>query len=247
MKKRLLYLQNGTKRQSVVQLADRFTGWGLDVDTRWAFNGEFPDDLDGYDGVFLSGSPHSSYDDVPFIVREHELVQDAAQRQIPMLGVCFGSQILASSLCGRDQVFRRAECEVGFKSLRMRPPVCGDRIANVGASRVRMFVWHNDEIRADHPDMCVLASSDACPNQIWRYRDLPIWGIQGHPELTVEESRLWFEENRAVLAKDGADVDELCHSTDRLEPATEMVRRFATVCLGGVRVGINAPPEALRA
>ena len=68
---RLLYLGNGPTFQSVAKLDDRFEGWGLKVERFWAYNGEFPDSLDGYDGIFLSGSPHGSYEDIPFIHREH--------------------------------------------------------------------------------------------------------------------------------------------------------------------------------
>ena len=79
---RLLYLGNGTKLQSVAQLDDRFESWGLTVDRFWAYSGEFPKDLDSYNGIFLSGSPHGAYEDIPFIHREHCLIQDAAARHL---------------------------------------------------------------------------------------------------------------------------------------------------------------------
>ena len=117
---RLLYLGNGTKLQSVAQLDDRFESWGLTVDRFWAYSGEFPKDLDSYNGIFLSGSPHGAYEDIPFIHREHCLIQDAAARGIPILGICFGSQILASALCGRDQVFRRDDCEIATRIFQLQ-------------------------------------------------------------------------------------------------------------------------------
>ena len=42
----------------------------------------------------------------------------AAERGIPMFGICLGSQLLASVLCGPGTVFRRASCEVGYKILK---------------------------------------------------------------------------------------------------------------------------------
>jgi GMP synthase-like glutamine amidotransferase len=218
--------------QSVAKLDERFESWGLDVERRWAFNDDFPESLDGYVGIFLSGSPHGAYDDVPFIQREHGLIQDAAARGIPMLGVCFGSQILASALCGRDQVFRRDTCEIGYKKLPVtaaarEDPVC----AGLGES-VNMFVWHNDEVRADHPDMTILARSDECPNQIWRFRDDPFWGIQGHPEITATQAPVWFEENRARMTADGADVDALKAQAHEAAEAKTMLTRFAALLRG---------------
>jgi len=229
--KRFLYLQNGPQRTSVSQLETRFSDAGFAVDFCWAYDGEFPDSLTPYHGVLLSGSPHGAYEDIQFIRREHDLITELGERQIPTLGLCFGSQILASALCGKDQVFRRASCEVGYKWLDLDDNARNDPLTLDLTDRVYMFVWHNDEVRADHRDMNILASSDICPNQIWRFRDLPIWGIQGHPEITRKQSRLWFEQNRERLEKDGADV-ELLHSTaDDAIQAKSMLTNFIDVCL----------------
>jgi GMP synthase (glutamine-hydrolysing) len=231
--KRLLYLGNGRKQTSVAKLDERFAGWGLTVDSRWAYAGDFPDDLSGYDGIFLSGSPHGAYEDIDFINREHELIQQAAELDIPMLGICFGSQILASALCGRDQVFRRPFCEVGFKHLPVTSVAKDDKIANGLGDSVYMFVWHNDEVRGDHPDMRIIASSDLCANHVWRYKDQPIWGIQGHPEITLEQSRIWFEENRATMERDGADIAVLHATADEAAEAKTMLTKFTDYVLHG--------------
>ena len=231
MSGRLLFLQNGPRKKSIIRLDERFEAFGLTVDKYWAYNSEFPESLDDYDGIFLSGSPHGAYEDIPFINREHELIRDAAAKRIPILGICFGSQILASALCGRDQVFRRPYCEVGYKWLPTTPDIRNDEIASGLGDKVYMFVWHNDEVRSEHPDMKILASSDLCPNQIWRHRDLPAWGIQGHPEVTVEESKIWFQDNRERLEKDGANVDELNATADEALPAKTMLTNFAQLCM----------------
>ena len=229
----LLYLGNGRTFQSVAKLDDRFEGWGLTVNRFWAFDGQFPDTLDVFDGIFISGSPHSAYEDIPFIEREHDLIQDAAERGIPMLGICFGSQILASALCGRDQVFRREFCEIGYKDLPVTDAARGDAIAGDLGHSVHMFVWHNDEVRGDHPDMTILAHSDICPNQIWRWRDAPVWGIQGHPEITKEQAPVWFEENRDRMETDGANVDDLKSAADEAAAAKTMLTRFVDVVKAG--------------
>lgn len=227
--KRLLYLHNGRTTSTIAQLDLRFEQWGLQVDSFWAYNNEFPGSLRGYDGIFLSGSPHGAYEDIPFIQREHELIQDAEREGIPMLGVCFGSQILASALCGRDQVFRRPFCEIGNKWLTATPAAADDPIASGIVPRVYMFVWHNDEVRADHPHMTLLASSDQCPNQIWRYKDRPIWGIQGHPEITLAQAPAWFEQNRQRMTLDGGDIDQLIASADEALAAKTMLTNFAAL------------------
>ncbi|QBY01358.1 type 1 glutamine amidotransferase [Rhodophyticola sp. CCM32] len=230
---RLLYLGNGRSFQSVAKLDERFEGWGLKLDRYWAYGGEFPDSLEGYDGIFLSGSPHGAYEDIDFITREHDLITDAADKGIPILGICFGSQILASALCGRDQVFRRDHCEIGYKDLPVTRAAKDDPIAADLDENVHMFVWHNDEVRGDHPDMTILAYSDICPNHIWRYRDRPFWGIQGHPEITAAQAPVWFEQNRSRMEADGADIDVLKATADPALQAKTMLTRFVDFIVQG--------------
>ena len=94
-----------------------------------------------------------------------------------------------------------------------------------------MFVWHNDEVRADHPDMRILARTHDCPNQIWRFRDQPIWGIQGHPEVDRAQALRWFEMARPRLEADGAIIAELAAAADDAAEAKTMLHEFARLCL----------------
>ena len=226
---RILFLLNGPNRDSADLIGRRFESAGLDLDCRWAYDDDFPQALDGYDGAFLSGSPHSAYEDIPFIHREHDIIVDLVAREVPVLGVCFGSQILGSALCGRDQVFRRDTCDVGHVWLDTTGASEGDPLAKDLDSRFRMFVWHNDEVRADHPDMTILASTDACPNQVWRYRDKPVWGVQGHPEVTRDSAPQWMGDRRARLEADGADVDALIAKADGARQAQTLFDNFVSL------------------
>jgi GMP synthase (glutamine-hydrolysing) len=223
---KLLYLQNGPRRRSVSGLEDRFAAAGFAVDVRWAYQGEFPDMLDGYGACFVSGSPHGAYEDIPWIHREHDLLRDLAARAVPMLGICFGSQILGSALCGRDQVFRRSSCEVGYVALDVAAHAAADPVTRDLGRQVEMFVWHNDEVRADHPDMTILARSADCPNHVWKHRRHPAWGIQGHPEVDAAQARDWFELSRARLEADGADVEALKRSAIDADEAKTMLQNF---------------------
>jgi GMP synthase (glutamine-hydrolysing) len=86
-------------------------------------------------------------------------------------------------------------------------------------------------VRAGHPDMRVLASSDLCPNQIWRHRTAPAWGIQGHPEVTRAQFHQWSADSRERLEADGANVAALNDSADDAEQAKTMLANFAALCL----------------
>jgi GMP synthase-like glutamine amidotransferase len=76
--------------------------------------------------------------------------------------------------------------------------------------------------------MTILASTPLCPNQVWRWRDQPVWGIQGHLEIPLALAPAWIEDCRDVMVSDGADVDALIASAVDQTPAQSMLRRFAT-------------------
>lgn len=230
MTQTLLFLNNTASPAAVPPILERLRGDDLEMESAWAARSEFPQSLERYVGAFVSGSPHSSYDREPWIEREHEVISELVRRGTPVMGICFGSQILASSLFGRDQVYRRSTCEAGYAWLDVTPGAAGDPVCAHLERRMRMFVWHNDDVRADHPDMQILATSDACANQVWRHRDLSVWGIQGHVEVTVDEAPRWFGRNRERLEADGVDVDHLVDSAEDTANARTMLERFLDFC-----------------
>lgn len=213
----------------VSHVHERFEEEGLEPNYFWTANDEFPDHISFYDGVLLTGSPHGAYEDIPWIQREHELIRELAGLGTPMLGICFGSQILASALGGRDQVFRRETCEVAFTHLDLTEAAANDPLMRGQERSVFMYVWHNDEVRHDHPDMRILATTPDCPNHIWRYRDQPVWGIQGHPELSRAHALALFEENHQRLEKDGANIEELKRKATDAPEAKQLLSNFATI------------------
>ena len=119
---KVLILQNGICGYLVKWVDQNFRLKGFEVECYHAYSNEFPMNIEIYSGVFLSGGPNGAYEDIEWIHREHELIQDLASKRIPMFGSCLGSQILASALCGRDQVFRRDTCEVGYKWIHLHHP-----------------------------------------------------------------------------------------------------------------------------
>jgi GMP synthase (glutamine-hydrolysing) len=226
----LLILQNSPNGKAGERLAARFSELGHRITSCRCRQGQFPQDLGPYQGIVISGGPNSAYDDEPFIQEESRLLMKAADRGMPMFGICLGSQLLASVLCGPRVVFRRTSCEVGYKILKPTDDMTFDPIRPDDYGAISMFIWHNDEVRSDHPDIKVLASSDLCPNHIWRYSDLPIWGVQGHPEITRNDALEWFEECRPVLERDGADIDKLKRDSHDASTAKSLMARFAKLC-----------------
>ncbi len=120
-----------------------------------------------------------------------------------MLGTCFGSQILAYTLCGTKTVSRKKTYETGFVTLKTTSEFAYDPIGEGLPSSFPIFSWHRDEVVSHHVDMVLLGYTQQCGNHLWRHRSLPVWGMQGHPEVGGVHGREWFNHYIHELKSDG--------------------------------------------
>ncbi|MEI9997483.1 MAG: type 1 glutamine amidotransferase [Rhizomicrobium sp.] len=233
MSPRLLYLNNALTDGVPEKLDEHFRSLGLQTDVFWAAGDRFPDAIDGYDALFLSPSPTAPWERLDWVGREIALIRNAAARDIPMLGICFGSQILAFALCGPDAVFRRADFETGYVPIRTTPAWANDPLARGMPAEFPLFSWHHDEVRASHPDMRILGASPSCANHIWKHVGHSAWGVQGHPEAGGPHAREWFAANNADLVRSGAPLSRM-HAAGfpQTADAMKMFANFAAFVSG---------------
>lgn len=153
------------------------------------------DPLD-YDLIVSLGSESAAHDDsVPWLGLELALLRRAFDADVPMLGICFGSQILARALGGR--AMPAAQAEIGWVAVRSREP----DLVPVGP----WFEWHYDTFTPP-PGAVLLAESPAAPQAYTLGRTL---AIQFHPEVTPEMVDVWVAEGHDQLVRAGVDGNEL--------------------------------------
>ncbi len=190
--------------------------------------GEFPIHTD-FSGVFVGASVAGAYDKDPWVAQAHDSVRRLAHAQIPMLGLCFGSQLLASALLGPDQVFKRGDRNTGYAEVEFTDAASRDALTKDFPRQVRTFHWHGDEVRADHPEMVILARNAHCGNQIWKWRQGPVWGIQPHPEMDRTQICQFMEKNRDWFLAEGKDVDALIAGAEENEQLGVIFERFMAI------------------
>jgi GMP synthase-like glutamine amidotransferase len=155
-----------------------------------------------YDLLVPLGSEFPAYDESrPFVERERRLLERAVDADVPVLGVCFGGQLLARVLGGR--AFRAPESEIGWIPLRTHDPEL--------VSEGPWFQWHFDAFSTP-PGATLIAESDAGPQAYVRGRHL---GVQFHPEVTPEIMDGWVRTYRHELDDEGVDPDALLEETER--------------------------------
>ena len=132
-------------------------------------DGEFPKHgAPEADGWVITGSKHGAYEDHDWIRPLENLIRDIDQSKKPMLGVCFGHQIIAQALGGKVEKFKD-----GWS--------VGKTTYEVEGQDVTLHGWHQDQV-VTRPDRArVLGGNDFCENGILAYDD-HIWTVQLHPE-----------------------------------------------------------------
>jgi GMP synthase-like glutamine amidotransferase len=158
----------------------------------------------GYDLVVSLGSECSAYDDaLPWVAREASLLREAFDADVPVLGICFGSQILARALGGRALPADRTE--IGWVPIRSDDP---DLIGEGP-----WFQWHHDTF-IPPPGAELLAASSAAPQAYTIGRSL---GVQFHPEVTIPIVAEWVALGGDDLARHGVDGARLMAETHARE------------------------------
>ena len=177
-----------------------------------------------YGAVIISGSAAAIVDPPAWAAPLEDLVRDAAERDVPLLGVCFGHQIIARALYGRDTVRESARAELGWLELDRH----GDDPLFEGVERrFRVFCSHLEEVANLPDEVEVLAGSADCAVHAFRIRGSRMWGVQFHAEMTLDEARLLVRDKARKYPDRGIDVDEtLSHATDTRDLAQSVIDNF---------------------
>lgn len=149
------------------------SGRGFDFNTFPVCDGVFPDGPEACDGWLISGSKYGAYEDHDWIPRLEELIRAISASGRPLVGICFGHQIIAQALGGKVEKFP------GGWSV-------GRTIYRFADHERALNAWHQDQITALPQGARVLASSDRCQYAALAYGD-QIYSIQPHPEFDREE------------------------------------------------------------
>lgn len=203
----------------------RYTTWladeGLEVQLQPGEDG-LPADLSGFHGLVMLGGGLMPDDDekAPWLPQERQLVTQALDQQVPVLGICLGGQLLA--MVGGGQVrANHGVIERGATAIHLREEAAGDGLLGDLPSTFYAIENHRDTITDLPADAVHLAYSADCPYQAFRIGDVA-WGLQFHPEASAENVGRW---DAAKVRADGFDQDELLEFARSVEPGSERACR----------------------
>lgn len=192
------------------ELADRYSGYGtmleellraadgaLEFRQYDVRGGERPAAPGAHDAWLITGSRHAAYDDLPWIHWLAGFIRELDARKIPLVGICFGHQLIARAL-GGEVVKAPQGWGVGVHAagITARAPWI-----DADAEVVRMVVSHQDQVTTLPPGAEALAASDFCPIAMYHIGS-HVFAMQAHPEFSRAYSRDLMEVRRGLIGDD---------------------------------------------
>ncbi|MFQ5497524.1 MAG: type 1 glutamine amidotransferase [Nitrosopumilus sp.] len=185
----VLLVQN-TRIEGSGYLGDLLKSDGYNITSVNAKHESLPNN--DFDLVVILGAPESANDDLPYLQAEQKLIRNSVEKNIPVLGICLGSQLIAKTFGGK--VYHGPKKEIGFyndlKSSSDSPLFSGFQ------DPFTVFHWHGDTF--DLPEGAIrLASSEQYPNQAFQYKCAV--GLQFHMEVNEKMVNLWLDNTEEKL------------------------------------------------
>ena len=154
---------------------------------------DFPESVRAADGWLITGSKHGAYEDLPFIPPLEDFIREAYAAHVPVVGICFGHQIIAQALGGKVEKFSGGWA-------------VGPTTYHMGGRDLSLNAWHQDQITELPEGAEVIGGNDFCRNAALAYDDR-ILTVQPHPEFTAEMIRMLIEQRGRGVVPD-ARLDE---------------------------------------
>lgn len=192
--------------------------------------------LDSASGLVVLGGP-MNVDEVeayPFLKAELDWIRQAVDRELPLLGICLGAQLLAKAMGKR--VYSNAVKEIGWYDLEILPAAQDDQLFHGRGPIETVFQWHGDTF--DLPDGAVhLAQGTTCVSQAFRV-GRAAYGVQFHVEMTTDLIDQWLDEphfSAEIAELDYVDAASIRAETPRRIPAMDdfsqcLLERFVRWC-----------------
>ena len=176
-------------------------------------------------GIIVTGSPLSVIEKAPWMLQLGDELLRAGERGTPVLGVCFGHQLLARA-AGGDVVQNPRGREIGTVSVQLTDAGRKDPLfAWAGGPEIQVQATHVDAVDPLPAAATVLASNENTAAQAYRLSET-VAGVQFHPELWGAAMRDLILSRRDKLAAEGRDPEALSARVREVE-AGAVLRAFA--------------------
>ncbi|HJJ21578.1 MAG: type 1 glutamine amidotransferase [Candidatus Nitrosopumilus limneticus] len=185
----VLLIQN-TKIENSGYLGELLSEDGFDITSVNAKHETIP--TKEFSLIVILGAPESANDDLPYLIAEQKLIKNSVNSNIPVLGICLGSQLIAKTFGAK--VYQGPKKEIGFYHDLMFSN--NSKLFEGFKNPFSVFHWHGDTF--DLPIGATrLVLSANYQNQAFRYKSAV--GLQFHLEINEQMVNLWLDKTEEKL------------------------------------------------
>jgi GMP synthase (glutamine-hydrolysing) len=177
------------------------------------------------EGVVVTGSSAMVSAREPWSERAAAWLAAAVRAGTPILGICYGHQLLAHGLGGRVGPNPRGR-EIGTVEVTLRPEASGDPLLGGMPEQLTVQATHVEAVLELPPGARHLGASRGDPHQAFAVGERA-WGVQFHPEFDADVVRAYLSERREAIRAEGGDPEALARTARDAPHGRRLLRRFA--------------------
>jgi len=205
LKNVILSIQN-TEIETLGNLRELFESDGLEIETKHVKRDSIPQEVDRYAAIVILGGYMSVYQNLPHLEDQQKLIRNANHHQVPLLGICLGSQLIAQALGGR--VYKGQRKEIGWFEVKVNNEGRNDIFKGIANERIKVFQWHGDTYELPKSAI-LLAFSNLYPQAFKVDNSI---GILFHLEVTPEMISNWTRNYAPEMTEVGVSTNSILNN-----------------------------------
>lgn len=246
----LLILKTGSTHALIRERMGDFEDWiadglragGAEVRVHDALAGTAPPPHGDVAGVVITGSHAMVSEREPWSEALVPWLQAAVAAQLPVLGICYGHQLLAHAL-GGEVAHHPEGVEIGTVTVQRHPAAAHDPLLGELPDDFAAQAVHWQSVRRLPPGAVLLAGSAHEAHHAFRVGERA-WGVQFHPEFSADALRAYLDGLGSTLAREGRDAAQIAAGLQGTPEAASLLPRFARLALSESRSNGPRAPRA---
>ncbi len=179
-------------------------------------------------GIIITGSHAMVSDAEAWSIKTANWLKEVATTNIPLLGICYGHQLIAEALGGKVD-FHPEGREIGTVNITLTTAAKSDPLFCDLPEELMVHVAHAQSVIKLPQQAKRLAKNDFEPHHAFVI-DNHIWGVQFHPEFTEEITKAYILELKETLQNEGFDILQLISALGPSQYGDILLKRFYTIC-----------------
>jgi len=183
-------------------------------------------------GIIITGSPSMVTDKEDWSEKTIEWLKQFIELEIPILGVCYGHQMLARAL-GGEVNWNPNGRQIGTIQMQLTDAAHSDSLLSAvienKQNAIKFNATHLQSVTLLPKDVILLGSTKLDPNHCFRYKN-HIWGAQFHPEFNVQIIQEYLHVRSEKINDEGLDINQLLINVDDNDNGQKLLLKFRDLC-----------------